>query len=751
MVGWVGALAGTLALGPAEVGCIPPPAPDVAEKLAVWTTWTKEDVNDPKHPWTEPCTFMMEPTGGIRLAAKVKRVDETVGGVYEPQSPPTLCFSGNPQDPTKANPNIKGAWQPGTYTVKVSTDRARGAASDGTKDVESPTYLACPTRENESTYGGYGIPVPSGASRTNLHSWKTGRHGLAGCRLQLPLSNVGEVQIDIDEEDDPKVTSATIDAHIVDLILQPDPNQNPDNDPDDADDAPPPKTCQGGDGADPSKCTISWPSLAQAESGIETDPTVLAALRRWMGPCKPEEIVNKALADLNVQIEAQSSSVPWRLANQVVKRRPPQHLTMLLPTAGAAEPAQLLWVDATRGPHLESIDLLSGKPARVWAFNMTESESLAVVQGETIGSSDLAILIAYGITAGIGAPLSITPSATPPTTTPAAAVAAAVATCLASCNGPSCGATCTTAAVSSAISFPADGSRCGTASPPVAPSPMPPAPAPYATNSAVMQYVEHQVYNRLAGKASNKYSTSFAFPQVTGAHRYIAEILASPFAARKPTAASATNSGGVTPSPTIPGGTVIPSTIPVIALESFKSHNAHRRLSVGIEEAWNYSPAYATSGYGYVPVAQSGTDQLYQLQGVTHVADELTFSTLLLWYPLPTWCSGTLEHLFLGFGPTLLRGANAELFRQWNGRLGYELFADVAVDLGVSARNLDVPTTESGSLISVPKPTTAPAFATVPHWEPVFSAGLTIDLDIIGTGISAISTAASGASSKVSK
>ena len=238
-----------------------------------------------------------------------------------------------------------------------------------------------------------------------------------------------------------------------------------------------------------------------------------------------------------------------------------------------------------------------------------------------------------------------------------------------------------------------------------------------------------------------------SFPSVKGGYHYVAEILDGAFA-KSPSAIASKETvaaGGATSEAAQPVPGAVTSSTPVVASETITTQESHRAFSVGVEEAWSSHGKFGVSGYGYVPVSQAGPDQLYQLQKLTHAADQMTFSTLAIVYPLAA-CPSWLHGLGLGLGPTFFRGGTAEVFRQWNARIGYEVTTDLLLTLGASLRNVDVPTSTVGSVISVPKPAAPPAFATRDAWEPLFSVSIAVDLDVITRGVAAVSAAASGSS-----
>jgi hypothetical protein len=198
----------------------------------------------------------------------------------------------------------------------------------------------------------------------------------------------------------------------------------------------------------------------------------------------------------------------------------------------------------------------------------------------------------------------------------------------------------------------------------------------------------------------------------------------------------------------------------ITASAAFKTHTRHRVWSVGVEVGWDTleSGDFSLSGYGYQPVGQSGPDQLYQLQGQSKAVDRVVFSALLLLYPLKwgcgqfivPWCA---NHVAVGFGPSLWRGAAAEPFHQWNFRALYEITSGVLVSFGPSLLSYNAPVEQVGTLVSVPRPAQTPSVQSTNNWTTVWTVGLTVDLSLLGDAVSAVAAAAtpnSGSSANAS-
>jgi hypothetical protein len=197
---------------------------------------------------------------------------------------------------------------------------------------------------------------------------------------------------------------------------------------------------------------------------------------------------------------------------------------------------------------------------------------------------------------------------------------------------------------------------------------------------------------------------------------------------------------------------------------AFKTYSPHRLWSLGVELAWNSSVnGFPVSGFGYQPIAQSGPDQLYQLQELKHVQDEITTSALLLIYPVNFFthervCASQVSHLLctdglvtIGFGPTFLRGGSGEFARQWNLRGGIEVVPDLVLLVGLSWRAMDVPNVPGvslNSIVSSPKPAMTPVFSTAAQADYLFSIGMAVDLDFLSgpaaAGAATVSKAVSG-------
>jgi hypothetical protein len=164
---------------------------------------------------------------------------------------------------------------------------------------------------------------------------------------------------------------------------------------------------------------------------------------------------------------------------------------------------------------------------------------------------------------------------------------------------------------------------------------------------------------------------------------------------------------------------------------------------------------FPTSGYAYQAIAQSGPDQLYQLQPVNHLSDAFTSSALLLFYPIAWWDNNEeyeeelkdwswMKQIVVGFGPTFLRGGSGEFAKQINVRAGYEITPDLLVWMGPSWRSLDVPYAPgalSGSIVSVPRPATTPPLGTTQAMDLLWSFGLAVDLDVLSAAAAAVTKA----------
>jgi hypothetical protein len=244
---------------------------------------------------------------------------------------------------------------------------------------------------------------------------------------------------------------------------------------------------------------------------------------------------------------------------------------------------------------------------------------------------------------------------------------------------------------------------------------------------------------------------------VVGGFNYSVQVCRDP-AAKSESASTVQQSTGTGAQQQPPAGTskaclgATPDQI--TASVSFKTHSRHRVWSVGIEAGWDMgeNSKYAMSGYAFQPLAQGGPDQLYQLQGESKPVDRVVFSALFLVYPFGGECTGggitfCTNHLGFGFGPTFWRGAGAEPFRQWNLRVLYEITSGVLVSTGPSWRSYDAPSDQIGTVVSVSRPGQTPPLQTYPQWAAMWTAGLTVDLSLLGDAVSAVSNAASSSTS----
>lgn len=474
----------------------------------------------------------------------------------------------------------------------------------------------------------------------------------------------------------------------------------------------------------------SKPSAAEiyaAMDAADSDRDLLSIVRRLSPPqCDPVAVTDAEIAQLKFD----------DLQNTQVSRL---RFSGIFPTNADAGAPQLLWIDANAGDFETNTKQVDKSTMRIWGFNIMNdgSQELAVIKGsEVVQTATVGSLVAYGLGVGLGTPFSISPGPPPAPTA----------------SGPSSPSPPPSSSASGGASQPAPLPSARAA---VAATCLAPADGNNLVLKAVKDRLGYLLSQRAAAHQQATYTALMNYITVDGGFHYRAVVRETSALATKPVSAAASS----TSSTQSDDGTV-PSGAPVIGSETFTTYSAHRYASFAIEEAWNIG-SFSRSGYGYVPVSQSGPDQFYQVEALNHTADSATFSGLFVVYPFPVLCgrhyvcaAGELSGLGLGFGPTFFRGGTAEFGRQWNVRLIWEPFPQAIPDLlltvGGSWRSLDVPVTDVdpvGSLVSVPKPGTAPILLTTTQWEPAFSVGVSVDLAILTSAVSSVSSAVSGKTS----
>ena len=254
-----------------------------------------------------------------------------------------------------------------------------------------------------------------------------------------------------------------------------------------------------------------------------------------------------------------------------------------------------------------------------------------------------------------------------------------------------------------------------------------------ANESATLQCLRSALHDAKSPVSFVAYTSRQVSKTVTGGYSYTAEVCSA-------------KSTGAAGDPPASKACVSASTDQITSQLSFAVQARHSIVSAGIEVAENWSPrTHALSGFAYQPISQSGPDELYQLQGQTKIADMTTISALLLLYPLP--CVGNGDALAFGVGPTFWRGANAEAFKQWDFRILFGLSwlhaPGVLASVGVSYHAYDAPSPGVGSVVSVARPAQPPPFATTSADEVLVSAGVALDLSLVGSAVTAIANAAS--------
>lgn len=416
--------------------------------------------------------------------------------------------------------------------------------------------------------------------------------------------------------------------------------------------------------------------------------------------------------------------------------------SLIVPTLPKTD--QTVTVDGRSGNKATNLEVRDGSTVNAWAYNVRAdgSQQLSIVQGgKIVQSTPVGPFLLAGLSA-LGSPLSVTATSLP-----------------SQGGGPPAGNTNTTSLAPNSQAGAAQG---GGAQPPATTS------TPNSENCAcktgqeiecgglpTRELIARALAKQLATQNSlADFTAIVSFFRVSGGYNYTAAVLDStltsvPHSANSPV--------------TAPTDTTVAPISPVVGASSFKTYNAHRIASALIEEAYNTAGHYAPSGYGYVPVSQTGGDQLYQLRGLDHAGDRLTLSVLAVGYPMSLvhehWARYLSGALGIAFGPTLMRGSTAELIKQWNLRLVWEIdpldVPYLALSFGPSWRTYDVINSsfaEVGSVVSVPKPTSTPSFPTESKTDWVWSFGLAVDLAALTDAVAAVTNAASsGAGGKAAK
>jgi hypothetical protein len=173
----------------------------------------------------------------------------------------------------------------------------------------------------------------------------------------------------------------------------------------------------------------------------------------------------------------------------------------------------------------------------------------------------------------------------------------------------------------------------------------------------------------------------------------------------------------------------------IVSSVDFSTEAPHPFISTVTELAGNWSSSTPLGGWTFDPViGTSDPSQLFVLKQHNSSGDHMTVSQLLVVYPFyarhELWAQG----FALGFGPSLFQGTSADLFSQWNGRLLWEppFARGVTLSVGLSARGIEVPHNLPTGAVVVGEMGKAPAFAEDHSWVLLYSAGLGIDLSILG-------------------
>jgi hypothetical protein len=177
----------------------------------------------------------------------------------------------------------------------------------------------------------------------------------------------------------------------------------------------------------------------------------------------------------------------------------------------------------------------------------------------------------------------------------------------------------------------------------------------------------------------------------------------------------------------------------IVATVQFDSEPKHALVSTVTELAgsWNWPTGDAPiGGWKLNPVVGTQDPTLFRLNEGRSAGDHVTLSQLIVVYFLAR-CRfpPEVQGFGVGFGPSLVQGTDAALFKQWNARLLWEphFARGITLNVGVSRRVVHVPygVSVDGILVGMAdrKP---PTIATdeQPMW--LFSAGIGVDLSIFG-------------------
>lgn len=175
-----------------------------------------------------------------------------------------------------------------------------------------------------------------------------------------------------------------------------------------------------------------------------------------------------------------------------------------------------------------------------------------------------------------------------------------------------------------------------------------------------------------------------------------------------------------------------------------------RFVSTATEIGFSWGGGTSPGGWEFQPIIGSGPpSQLYRMQKRDGFADRVSISQLLIVYPLrgfekwyPKTSESTRPRLYkyllnrfgVALGPTLTLGGRADVFSQFNFRLAYELpFAHgILLTVGPSYRKFQFPHgVRENEVVSAGG--TAPSFGVDDRWGWMWTAGLGIDLSVLGT------------------
>src|SRR3569623_1658837 len=177
------------------------------------------------------------------------------------------------------------------------------------------------------------------------------------------------------------------------------------------------------------------------------------------------------------------------------------------------------------------------------------------------------------------------------------------------------------------------------------------------------------------------------------------------------------------------------ASVAIVASYDFVTEDAHRFISTVTELGGNWFWKRPIGGWTTEPVVGTSDPSLLCVgSGHNKWIDHMTLSQLLVAYPYHTSHADWAQGIAFGLGPSLIEGGHTAVFRQWNFRALWEpWFArGVTVSAGMSARLLSPPRDVPEGALLVGSMEMAPSFSQDETWGWLFSAGIGIDLSILG-------------------